>query len=223
MDQAARPRAPRMARSGTAQRSTSVTCRPIPPSVFHQLTPGATRLGCRFGAGASPRSGWREVRQSCHGRVAKTSAHCGFSRIHPRESHCGGWRFNVYRQANWMAEISLSSRDLSGDCRDAWSGAETPSPCDGSGGRPVGRRNMRKFVGGVVCLVPLTAYAQQTYTNEDLRKFSVPGAYTNQDLKKMRPLPVSGKAGSSASTAPAETVDSRPYQMRLDLLLEQRL
>jgi|GEM_PF-1695765 len=82
---------------------------------------------------------------------------------------------------------------------------------------------MRKFVGVIVCLVPLTAYAQQTYTNEDLRKFSVPGAYTNQDLKKMRPLPVSGKAGSSASTAPSETVDSRPYQMRLDLLLEQRL
>ena len=82
---------------------------------------------------------------------------------------------------------------------------------------------MRKFVGVIVCLVPLTAYAQQTYTNEDLRKFSVPGAYTNQDLKKMPPVQVVGKAGPSAAAAPVETVDSRPYQMRLDLLLEQRL
>jgi len=81
---------------------------------------------------------------------------------------------------------------------------------------------MKKFVGVIVCLVPLTAYAQQTYTNEDLRKFSVPGAYTNQDLKKLPPVPSFGKAGPSAQ-APVETVDSRPYQMRLDLLQEQRL
>ena len=81
---------------------------------------------------------------------------------------------------------------------------------------------MKKLVGVIVCLVPLTAYAQQTYTNEDLRKFSVPGAYTNQDLKKMPPLPVFGKAGPAAP-APVEAVDSRPYQMRLDLLQEQRL
>jgi hypothetical protein len=81
---------------------------------------------------------------------------------------------------------------------------------------------MKKFVGVIVCLVPLTAYAQQTYTNEDLRKFSVPGAYTNQDLKKLPPVSSFGKAGPPAQ-APVETVDSRPYQMRLDLLQEQRL
>jgi hypothetical protein len=121
-----------------------------------------------------------------------------------------------------MAEISLGSLDLSGDRRDAWSGAETPSPGDDSGGRPVGRISMKKLVGVIVCLVPLTAYAQQTYTNEDLRKFSVPGAYTNQDLKKMRPVPVVGKAGASAPVT-IEVVDPRPYQMRLDLLREQRL
>lgn len=81
---------------------------------------------------------------------------------------------------------------------------------------------MKKILGVIVCLVPLTAYAQQTYTNEDLRKFSVPGAYTNQDLKKMRPVPTVGKKGPSEPVT-IEVVDSRPYQMRLDLLLEQRV
>ena len=81
---------------------------------------------------------------------------------------------------------------------------------------------MKKILGVIVCLVPLTAYAQQTYTNEDLRKFSVPGAYTNQDLKKMRPVPPVGKAGPSAPVS-IEVGDSRPFQKRLDLLLEQRL
>ena len=80
---------------------------------------------------------------------------------------------------------------------------------------------MKKIVGVIVCLVPLTAYAQQTYTNEDLRKFSVPGAYTNQDLKKMPPVSTFGKAGPAA--APVEAVDSQPYQMRLNLLQEQRV
>ena len=80
---------------------------------------------------------------------------------------------------------------------------------------------MKKFIGVIVCLVPLAAYAQQTYTNEDLRKFSVPGAYTNQDLKKMAPVPVVGRAVPVAP-APAEVVDSRPFQMRLDFLEEQR-
>jgi|RhiMetStandDraft_4_1073278.scaffolds.fasta_scaffold268971_1 hypothetical protein len=80
---------------------------------------------------------------------------------------------------------------------------------------------MRKIVGVVVCLFPLTAFAQQTYTNEDLRKFKVPGAYTNQDLKKMAPVPVIGKA-TPVTPVPMETVDSRPFQMRFDLLQEQR-
>ena len=81
---------------------------------------------------------------------------------------------------------------------------------------------MKKLIGVLVCLVPLAAYAQQTYTNEDLRKFSVPGAYTNQDLKKMPPVQVMGRAVPTAPV-PFEEVDSRPFQMRLDLLNEQRL
>ena len=80
---------------------------------------------------------------------------------------------------------------------------------------------MNKFIGVLVCMAPLAVYAQQTYTNEDLKRFTVPGAYTNQDLKKLPPVPVVGRATPNAPVA-YEEVDARPFQMRLDLLQEQR-
>ena len=81
----------------------------------------------------------------------------------------------------------------------------------------------RIIIGVVVCLVPLAAYGQQRYTNEDLRKFSVPGAYTNQDLKKLPPVPVVGKATPApAPQAEEVSVDSESFQIALDLLAEQR-
>src|SRR5262245_41263935 len=90
-------------------------------------------------------------------------------------------------------------------------------------GGPVGRMRMKRIIGVVVCLVPLAAYGQQRYTNEDLRKFSVPGAYTNQDLKKLPPVPVVGKATRQAAPeVEAPAVDSESYQIALDLLVEQR-
>jgi hypothetical protein len=63
---------------------------------------------------------------------------------------------------------------------------------------------MKKLIGVLVCMAPLAVYAQQTYTNEDLKKFTV--------------------VGRAAPMAPVayEEVDARPYQMRLDLLQEQR-
>lgn len=39
-----------------------------------------------------------------------------------------------------------------------------------------------------ICLAPVLAFGQQTYTNEDLATFQVPGAYTNEDLKRLAPL-----------------------------------
>jgi hypothetical protein len=82
---------------------------------------------------------------------------------------------------------------------------------------------MKRIIGVVVCLVPLAAYGQQRYTNEDLRKFSVPGAYTNQDLKKLPPVPVVGKAAPAhAPRSEAPEVDSESFQIALELLAEQR-
>ena len=84
----------------------------------------------------------------------------------------------------------------------------------------------KKWIGIAVCLVPLSAYAQQTYTNEDLRKFTVPGAYTNQDLKKLPPVPVSGGAKAAKPAPVPEPVvvapSPEPFQLRMDFLAEQR-
>lgn len=49
---------------------------------------------------------------------------------------------------------------------------------------------MKRVVVLMVCLAPAMAFAQESYTNADLAKFQVPGAYTNQDLKRLPPLPV---------------------------------
>ncbi|HKB07922.1 MAG TPA: hypothetical protein VKF61_06580 [Candidatus Polarisedimenticolia bacterium] len=43
-------------------------------------------------------------------------------------------------------------------------------------------------------LWPAVAFAQQTYTNADLEKFDVPGAYTNEDLRRLPPLAVQRQA-----------------------------
>lgn len=37
---------------------------------------------------------------------------------------------------------------------------------------------------------PVLTFGQQLYTNADLTKFDVPGAYTNEDLKRLPPLAV---------------------------------
>ena len=47
---------------------------------------------------------------------------------------------------------------------------------------------MKLVIVVLLCLAPVLAFGQQTYTNEDLAKFQVPGAYTNEDLKRLTPL-----------------------------------
>lgn len=42
----------------------------------------------------------------------------------------------------------------------------------------------------LACLAPSLAFGQQTYTNADLVKLQVPGAYTNEDLKRLSPLAI---------------------------------
>ena len=50
----------------------------------------------------------------------------------------------------------------------------------------------RSIIVLAACLVPAAAFAQEsrTYTNADLAKIQVPGAYTNEDLKRLPPLAV---------------------------------
>mgnify|MGYP003579285957 CR=1 FL=1 len=43
-------------------------------------------------------------------------------------------------------------------------------------------------------LWPAVAFGQQLYTNADLAKFDVPGAYTNEDLRRLPPLAVQREA-----------------------------
>jgi len=61
---------------------------------------------------------------------------------------------------------------------------------------------MKHFVILAACLVPAAAFAQEakTYTNADLVKIQVPGAYTNEDLKRLPPLPV--QKGPKVAAAP---------------------
>jgi hypothetical protein len=62
---------------------------------------------------------------------------------------------------------------------------------------------MKHVVVLAVWLVPAAALAQEskTYTNADLVKIQVPGAYTNQDLKRLPPLVMQPAAKAPAAAA----------------------
>ena len=49
---------------------------------------------------------------------------------------------------------------------------------------------MKRLIVLAICLAPGLVLGQQTYTNEDLAKFQVPGAYSNEDLSRIGPLAV---------------------------------
>lgn len=73
---------------------------------------------------------------------------------------------------------------------------------------------MKRVVVLLVCLAPAMAFADESYTNADLAKFQVPGAYTNQDLKRLPPLPVQKAPASSLPAfqpAPAPTASLQAW------------
>ena len=82
---------------------------------------------------------------------------------------------------------------------------------------------MKKWIGVVLCLIPMAVHAEQTYTNEDLKKFSVPGAYTNEDLKKLPKLPVSKAVPSAPAPLTVWVPDAEPFERQISFLLDQRL
>jgi len=79
----------------------------------------------------------------------------------------------------------------------------------------------RLFVlAALVC--PAAAHAQQTYTNADLARFQVPGAYTNEDLRRLPPAPPAQKAPAAAALPAPPPVPSEEYQEAFDALTRTR-
>jgi hypothetical protein len=70
---------------------------------------------------------------------------------------------------------------------------------------------------------PVLAFGQQAYTNADLTKFDVPGAYTNEDLRRLPPLAVQKEPAATlrpfVSHPPAERSE---YQESYDALKSTR-
>ena len=82
---------------------------------------------------------------------------------------------------------------------------------------------MKRVLVLAACLVPAAAFAQDSYTNADLAKFQVPGAYTNQDLKRLSPLPMQGKpAAATLPTYQAPAPPTAAYQSYYDNLRGER-
>jgi hypothetical protein len=71
---------------------------------------------------------------------------------------------------------------------------------------------MKHVVILAACLVPAAAFAQEsrTYTNADLAKIQVPGAFTNQDLKRLPPLPVQKAPAVPKAAAQPVQVEEAP-------------
>ena len=60
---------------------------------------------------------------------------------------------------------------------------------------------------------PVLAFGQQLYTNADLSKIDVPGAYTNQDLRRLPPLAMQKEPAATlprfVATAPSDYTIAR--------------
>lgn len=81
---------------------------------------------------------------------------------------------------------------------------------------------MKKYLIALSLLWPALAFGQQTYTNADLVKFSVPGAYTNEDLRRLSPLPVQRQPAAALPPAVLPAVPTEKIQAHFDALRWQR-
>ena len=69
---------------------------------------------------------------------------------------------------------------------------------------------------------PVLAFGQQAYTNADLEKFNVPGAYTNEDLRRLPPLVVQKRAAAPGPQLVTPPTMISPYQDSYDSLSASR-
>ena len=81
---------------------------------------------------------------------------------------------------------------------------------------------MKAFVVLAACFLPAVAFAQQTYTNADLAKIDVPGAYTNQDLKRLSPLPMQKAPAAQLPPYVAPAVPTSAFQAQYDNVRSER-
>ena len=81
---------------------------------------------------------------------------------------------------------------------------------------------MKRVVLFMLCLAPAIAFADESYTNADLAKFQVPGAYTNQDLKRLPPLPVQKAPAAKLPAYEPAPVPTASLQAWYDSLKAER-
>lgn len=81
---------------------------------------------------------------------------------------------------------------------------------------------MKKQLLLTVFFWPALAYGQQTYTNADLLKLDVPGAYTNEDLRRLSPLAVQRQPAVSPPVVELPRVPSAQFQAAYDGLARTR-
>jgi len=81
---------------------------------------------------------------------------------------------------------------------------------------------MKGIVVLAACMLPAAAFAQQTYTNADLAKFQVPGAYTNQDLKRLAPLPMQKAPAAQLPAYEPLQVPAAAFQAHFDSVRDER-
>jgi len=81
---------------------------------------------------------------------------------------------------------------------------------------------MKRVVVLLACLAPAMAFADESYTNADLAKFQVPGAYTNQDLKRLPPMPVQKAPAAKLPAYEPAPVPAASLQAWYDSLKAER-
>jgi hypothetical protein len=80
---------------------------------------------------------------------------------------------------------------------------------------------MKRFLVLAALVCPAAAYAEQTYTNADLARFQVPGAYGNEDLRRLPPAPPS-KAPAPVAVPAAPEAPYTEQQAAYDALSRTR-
>jgi hypothetical protein len=71
---------------------------------------------------------------------------------------------------------------------------------------------MKRYLLLAVVFWPALALGEETYTNADLLKLDVPGAYTNEDLKRLPPLPMQAEPAARTPVVELPRVPTGQFQ-----------